>query len=377
MPTTTARLMLVGDLILEDAAARTAFAPSAELLRSADLLVGNVEVPHTDRGDPQTTAVPAIPAPPPHLAALREAGFNVATLAANHVYDLGEPGVADTRDGLLAHGILPVGAGTTLAEAREPAVLTAAGLRWGVLAYNCVGPELSWAGGDKGGCAYVRMTGPDGLVRDVRAVAEGADKARPHPGDLDALRADIAALRTQVDMVIVALHKGIVHTPAVVLEYERAVAHTAADAGADVVAGHHAHILRGIEVRRGKPIFHGLGNWVTLTRALDPCEGSDPGRLDWARRRQELFGFTPNPAMPAYPFHPESRHTMIGTVDVRDDGSLAAGFVPCWIDDAGRPVPQPADGAGRATADYVRDITARAGFPTTFATGGDGVAVLG
>ncbi|GAA0935928.1 CapA family protein [Pseudonocardia zijingensis] len=370
----SARLMVVGDLILEEPEPGACFAPSAGLLRTADLLVGNVEVPHTTRGEPQRTAVPALPAAPAHLAALRDAGFHVGTLAANHVYDLGEEGVADTRDGLLAHGVRPVGAGATLAEAREPAVLTTAGVRWGVLAYNCVGPELSWASPTKGGCAHIRMLTADGRIHDVRvaghddaaAAVAAAGAARPHPEDLAALRTDVEALRDRVDVLVVAFHKGMVHTPAVVLEYERTVAHAAIDAGADVVVGHHAHILRGIEVHRGRPIFHGLGNWVTVTRALDVADNDDPGRLAWSRRRRELFGFDPDPAMPTYPFHPESRHTMIGTVDLHEDGSLRAGFVPCWIDDAARPVPCSPTGDGRATADYVRDISARAGFSTTF-----------
>jgi hypothetical protein len=70
--------------------------------------------------------------------------------------------------------------------------------------------------------------------------------------------------------------------------------------------------------------------------------------------------------MPTYPFHPESRHTMIGIVDVFADGSLRAGFVPCWIDEDARPVPRSPTGEGLATADYVRDISALAGFSTTF-----------
>src|SRR5690625_6984982 len=63
-------------------------------------------------------------------------------------------------------------------------------------------------------------------------------------------------------------------------------------------------IMRGVEVYRGRPIFHGLGNFVTVTRALSRG-GDSPERRAWAERREKLFGFRPDPAMPTYPFHPE------------------------------------------------------------------------
>lgn len=127
----SARLMVVGDLILNEPAPREFFRPAADLLRSGDLVVGNVEVPHTTRPDPQLVSVPAVPAPPEHLEALRWAGFGVGTLAGNHVYDCGTPGVLDTRAALEGYGIAAVGAGRDLEEAWRPAIVTAGGRTWG------------------------------------------------------------------------------------------------------------------------------------------------------------------------------------------------------------------------------------------------------
>jgi poly-gamma-glutamate capsule biosynthesis protein CapA/YwtB (metallophosphatase superfamily) len=281
-------VMLVGDIILEEPDPRSFFDRSRERLAGADVLVGHVEIPHTDRGTPQLGDVPASPAPPENLDALSWAGFDVATLAANHIYDLGPEGVADTVHGLRQRGIAPAGAGADVTEARRPARLTRRGVEVGVLSYNCVGPRLSWASETKAGCAYVEIVRPDGSYDDARGGPAGPDSV-PTPASLEAMTQDIARLRSEVDVVIVAFHKGVVHSPAVVLPYERAVAHAAVDAGADVVASHHAHILRGMELYRGKPIFHGLGNWVTVTRALDPNRPENAARRDWAFRRRELF----------------------------------------------------------------------------------------
>jgi poly-gamma-glutamate synthesis protein (capsule biosynthesis protein) len=182
------------------------------------------------------------------------------------------------------------------------------------------------------------------------------------PASLSGLQADVRAARESADVVVVAFHKGVGHTPAAIAMYERPVAQAAIDAGADVVVGHHAHIMRGIEVYRGKPIYHGLGNFVTVTHALDPGLGDSEERKEWARKRVELYGFAPDPAMPAYPFHPESRNAAIASCRFGNDGRLLeAGFIPCWIDSSGRPVP-----AGQEVADYITGITARAGLDTRF-----------
>ena len=135
-----------------------------------------------------------------------------------------------------------------------------------------------------------------------------------------------SALRETADVVVVALHKGIGHLPVVVPAYERELARTAIDCGADIVVGHHAHILRGIELYRGKPVFHGLGNFVAVTHALTPS-GASAAELDaWSRRRRELFGFAPDPEMPFYPFHPESRNTMVADCRVAADGTDRGGL---------------------------------------------------
>lgn len=334
-------------------------------------MIGQVEVPHSRRGTVQSTDVPARPSDPDNLAALARAGLRVATLAGNHIADAGPDGIEDTVATLRGLGIATAGAGANLAEARRPAVIEAAGRSVGVLSYNCVGPRDGWARPSKAGCAYVEVlthyeldhAGPGGPPRVFTFAT---------PESLDALRADVTALRAEVDVTVVALHKGLGHVRAKLAQYERDVARAAIDAGADVVVGHHAHILRGIELYRGRPIFHGLGNFATVTRALSPTNEETPEAAAWAKRRVELFGFAPDPAMPTYPFHPESRNTIAADVRIGGDGSIEAGFVPCWIDGDARPVPRgPDDGA--AIMAYVEAITREAGLQTAYRWSGDRV----
>lgn len=367
----TARLLFLGDLILDEPDPDSFFAPSAELLRSADVVVGQVEIPHTSRGVPSGVDVPAPPGDPAHLEALGRAGLTVATLAGNHIYDSGPAGVEDTIAALRELGIATAGAGMTLAEARRPAVVEAAGVRVGVLSYNCVGPRESRATSAKAGAAPLDVlthyeldyAGPGGPPRIYTFAV---------PESLEALRSDVLALHEKVDVVAVAFHKGIGHVPVEVPAYERELARTAIDCGADVVVGHHAHILRGIEVYRGRPVFHGLGNFVAVTHALTPASGDADELAAWAARRKKLFGFEPDPAMPFYPFHPESRNTIVADCRITAEGVVEAGFVPCWIDDHGRPVPgERAD----EVAGYAERISAGAGFGTVFRREGERVLV--
>jgi poly-gamma-glutamate synthesis protein (capsule biosynthesis protein) len=369
---TDLRVLLVGDLILEEPEPDFFFEPARSVLRSAGLVIGHVEVPHTRRGQELAFDVPAPAADPDHLAALAHAGFHVATLAGNHIFDRGPEGISDTVEALAALGIASCGAGLELASARAPVVLERNGLRIGILSYNCVGPQQSWAGQSKAGCAYVRVIDRNGDDCNGPGAAAFKD-SKVDPASLAAMQADIAALRARSDLLIVALHKGIVHTPAVLADYERPLAHAAVDAGASIVVGHHAHILRGIELYRGCPIFHGLGNFVTVTRALD-LDNAHPARRAWAHKRRELFGFTPDPAYPNYPFHPEAKHALIADCRVDADGRVSPGFMPCWIRPTGQPEPlSAADPRAALVYDYVAAISRAADLDVQLAWAGDRV----
>lgn len=357
--------MLVGDLILDEPDPDSFFEPARSTLGQADLLIGQVEVPHTRRGRENTSDIPAPPSDPNNLAALKHAGFHVATLAGNHISDVGPDGIEDTIATLRQLKIVTTGAGMTLAEAREPAIIMSRGLKVGTLSYNCVGPRDSWAGEKKPGCAYVHVithyeldhASPGGPPR-IYTFAE--------PESTDAMLADVEKLRREVDVLIVALHKGIGHTPAALAMYEHPLAKAVIDAGADIVVGHHAHILRGIEIYKGRPIYHGLGNFVTVTRALNIEANPSPKRLEWARRRRELFGFEPDPNYPTYPFHPEARNAMIGVCEFSAGGACKAGFIPCWVNPKGQPEVCGDDERGRAVASYIEQITRKAGLSTRF-----------
>ena len=349
-------ILLAGDLVLDVQDPDHWLSGIAPALQAADITIGHLEVPHTLRGSELAGDVPAPGADPAHLDALARAGFDAVSLAGNHIADCGPEGIKDTITRLDALGIVHAGAGATLEAARRPALLTVRGRTVALLSYNCVGPEAAWATSDRAGCAYLRLVTGDGSP-----VSPTAPLLAPHPEALEILKVDVAAARALADLVIVALHKGIVHTPARLAGYERPLAQAAIDAGADIVAGHHAHIVRGIEMVRGKPVFHGLGNGCVVTRALSPGQ-QHPARAAWVERRKRLFGFEPDPAYELAPFHPEAVNAMLGRVLWNAAGDLEAGLVPVHVEPPGRPVLASGAVADEVRA-YIERITPAGGLP--------------
>ena len=359
-----AELVFVGDLILDAPDPVSYFVHCREAI-SGDVAIAQVEWPHTARGQVCALEVPAPGAPPQNLAGLRELGFDIATVASNHTFDQGPFGVLDTIEGLRELGIGTTGAGMTLAEARTPAIVEASGLRIGVLAYNAVGPRESWATGVKAGTAFVRIS----QHYEVEGASPGSPPTEftsPDYETLEAMQADVRALAGEVDIVAVAFHKGIAFVRAEIAQYERPLARAAIDAGADIVIGHHAHILKGVEVYRDRPIYHGINHFVA---AYSP--ESSPANADTARRRpipgrSPIFKQIgePDRSVVNFPYRREARHTIVARVSVDAEGVRSAGFVPCWIDEQARPVAHGDDEQGRETFDYVAAITREAGLDT-------------
>ncbi|MGB9919432.1 MAG: CapA family protein [Moorellales bacterium] len=360
-------LLAVGDVIL-GANGEWLLSLAAPVLHEADVVVGQLEVPYTKR-DPEALALER---EPDNLAALVSSGFDVLTLASNHLWDAGRAGIEDTLAWLRAHNLGFVGAGMNLYEARQPWIVERKGTRFGFLAYNCVGPRETWATPRRPGCAYVHII----THYELDHATPGGPPAIytwAEPASLENMCADIRNLRSSCDVLVVSLHKGIGHTRAKLAAYEYQVSHAAIEAGADIVLAHHAHMLRGVEVYKQKAIFHGLGNFAVFLPSS--ALGSDEDPQSWARRRKELFGFEPDPECPTYPFHREARYTIIAKFLVKEGRIFRAGFLPCLINRYGQPVVVPRKEGGQEVFDYMEAISREAGLDTKYGWEKDEIVV--
>ena len=241
----------VGDIMLAGQAGPTVaargwghpFGGTIAELRKGEILVGNLEAPLTGGGTEFTGKKFRFRTRPEAAAALRRAGFDVLTLANNHIMDFGAEGLADTLTALGREGIGHSGAGADLAAARREALVEVKGRLVAFLAYSLTYPDAFFAAAGRPGTAQ-------GLAGRV---AE-----------------DITRARAKGAYVVVSFHWGaeLAEFPK---PYQQRAAHAAIDAGADLILGHHPHVLQGIERYRGKTIVYSLGNFVfgSMSRSAD------------------------------------------------------------------------------------------------------------
>jgi poly-gamma-glutamate capsule biosynthesis protein CapA/YwtB (metallophosphatase superfamily) len=218
--------------------------PLAKRLAAAEITVGNFESTLSTAGSP-TQGGDSFAASPRVTAGLRGAGFDLMSLANNHVGDYGDRALRQTLTRFEAAKIRTVGAGRDLTAARRPVIIERDGVRVGFLAVDSIG-ETPAAAGSRPGTNRLNMpprTGP--LNRS----------------QLRRIASDIRALENRVDTVVVLAHWGTqyTHRPE---PSQRSAARAFADAGADLVIGGHPHWVQGLEMAGSAMVVHSLGNFV-------------------------------------------------------------------------------------------------------------------
>ncbi|MCA9921155.1 MAG: CapA family protein [Anaerolineales bacterium] len=216
------------------------FAQVAPVLRQADITVGNMESALGDIGSPAAKSY-TFRAPPAAAESLALAGFDIVSLANNHAMDFGPDALLQAITLLNNSGVTPIGAGANAAAAHAPTFAEINGLTLAFLSYVHV---------------PVESLGFD--TETWTATAETPGLAWADPAQITA---DITAVSPQADLIIVLLHSGYEYVEAP-SPPQIAAAHAAIDAGADLVIGHHAHVLQGVEFYKDGVIVYGLGNFA-------------------------------------------------------------------------------------------------------------------
>ena len=235
-------------------------------LKSADVAFVNLEMAITERGEPYEKDY-VFRAPGSAALTLAGAGIDVVSLANNHVIDFGREGLVDTISVLDEVGILRPGAGSNNAEAYAPRILTLDnGVRVAFVSATAVVPGGFAAGADRPGVADAKWATPRVLAA-VRAASAGND------------------------VVVVSLHWGVEREPCPT-EEQRTLAQQIVEAGADLILGHHPHVLQPIETFDRTVIAYSLGNFAWHPRygitgdtgVLEARVEDDPVGLEGVRR---------------------------------------------------------------------------------------------
>jgi len=248
VPVASVQLLAVGDIMMHQDVKQSASQASnglralwsgvEPLLRTADIAFANLETPVAP-----ASGQPGRPfqfnAPEDLPAALRASGFTVLATANNHAYDQGAKGVLETLERLRAAQLVPIGSGATREEAEQPRIVTVRGLRVAFLGF----PDIF--------NVNLNRNDDDPWVR---------------PLDPAAAAAAVRRVRPQADAVVVSIHWGneYSHQPTA---RQRSVAGLLAEAGADLILGHHPHALQPVEMiengTRRTLVAYSMGNFIS------------------------------------------------------------------------------------------------------------------
>ena len=240
----TVTIDAVGDVLLDRGVASQIyrhgyaypFAGVHSTLDKADIAFANLECPMSTTGKRVSKRV-AFKADPKTAASLSYAGIDIVSTANNHAMDCGVDGLVDTIAALESRRVKWTGSGKTLADALTPTIFKVHGLRIAFVGF----------------CDFL----PVGLTMrdDQPSIAIATDEN---------IRAAVTAARRQADVVVASFHWGVEYTDKPT-DRQRRLAHLAAECGADLVLGHHPHVLQGIEIIKGKRtclVDYSLGNFV-------------------------------------------------------------------------------------------------------------------
>lgn len=202
------------------------------LTKEADIILTNLECPLTESEKKEKKSGPNLKAKSKSIDALSFAGFNLVTLANNHIMDYGKEGLFDTINSCKKAHIDFVGAGSDLFSARLPFYKEVKGVKIAVVNF-C---ENEWS------VATMNTAGSNSL----NPIANFSE---------------IKNAKINADFVIVIVHGGHEYYPLPSPRMQETYRFFI-DAGADVVIGHHTHCYSGYETYKDKQIFYSLGNFI-------------------------------------------------------------------------------------------------------------------
>ncbi|MBZ9578580.1 CapA family protein [Patescibacteria group bacterium] len=236
-------LMFVGDIMLNRGVElmvqkygnsdwKWPFSKIEGYLQQADILFGNSEGPISDKGI-KVGSIYSFRANPKAIEGLTYAGFDILSVANNHIFDYGREAMEDNFLRLKGAGIDYVGGGFNEIEARSPIIKEINGTKIAFLAYTNLGSEYWSAKENQSGIAWL----DDKIVRDIKMTKEKAD------------------------IVIVSMHFGEEYQSQASSE-QKYFAHLAIDSGAHLVVGHHSHVVQKVERYKDGLIAYSLGNFI-------------------------------------------------------------------------------------------------------------------
>lgn len=245
-------------------------------LRSADLSTANLEIPLSTGGSSADKAI-TLRAGPEVAPSLRDLGIGLVTVANNHALDYGADGLYDTLSALRDADVVAVGGGRNLEEATQPALVSVGEASVAVFGLASTLPPGFAAGPGRPGIAPVRARSRfyvDAVSLDEQPGMSPWVETEAVREDVSRACERVSEIRAEVDLVVVQVHWGIPNGwcaafQGPLADYQRPLAHSLVEAGADLIVGHHPHTVHGVERLGQALVVYSLGNFLFHSMAKD------------------------------------------------------------------------------------------------------------
>lgn len=303
------------------------FQDISHIFKEGDISFGQLEPVFSLRGTPLPQSRLPMRCDPAGAKAIKDAGFDVISFATNHCMDWGREAFYDTIDALNNQNLLCIGAGKDIFEARKSVIIKRDDTKVAFLGYNSILPQGYFADERRPGCAPLRGFTIYEQIEHDQPGTPARIHTYPHRDDMKALIDDVKKAKEEADIVVVSVHWGLHFIPSIIADYQRDYAYAAIDAGADLILGHHSHILKPIEVYKGKVIFYSLANF-----ALDPPHKFAEGGVLSGKSHTELQELNPDwKKAPEKPMPTDSFKTIIAKCYIEDKKINKVSYMPVDI----------------------------------------------
>lgn len=356
----------------------SSFRHVSSLFSQADLTFGQLESVLSLQGTPSSCTRMPCSSRPEVAGVMKDAGFDVVSFGSNHALDYGREAFCETLDHLKEAGLLVTGAGKNEEEARTYPVADVHGTKVAVLGYCSILPQGFWSQEQRPGCNPARGITAYVPVEHDQPGTPCRTYTFPHPDDLAHMIQDIEKAKKEADVVIVSMHWGIHFKEAEIADYQRYYAHFAIDHGADLILGHHAHILKPVEIYKGKAIFYSLGNFA-MEEVTDMLRDQATLHQDMAtsKNHTEMTAISDGFRTTKRSFPMDCYYTMIAKWTVNKGTITHVSYLPAYLPEDGAPYAVKAEDEkfGEIQA-YMEKITKMEKLDTTYQVCGDEVVLI-
>ncbi|NQE53355.1 Capsule biosynthesis protein [ANME-1 cluster archaeon GoMg3.2] len=195
-----------------------------DIFRNGDIVFGNLEAPISNHTDKNGFEANFFRAEPNVIEGLKNANFNVLSVANNHIMEHGDSAFLSTVSSLKENNITPVGV------ANKTEILEIDGFKIAIIGYSFIDDFIDTS-------LYNKINSERKILGDIKSI------------------------RDSVDLVILSLHWGYEYIPFPSPEQVE-IGRKLIDCGADIIFGGHPHVIQSYEIYRGKPIVYSLGNFI-------------------------------------------------------------------------------------------------------------------